>query len=356
MACNVEALAAAGLAVAKVSPSAVAGELAAAQPARTHGPAWRKTVHQLTRSGCPVALFSAEGLCNLPAHRAMATIQAFGSLAERVDVMLYLRHPVHFANSAVSQRLRNGSTLERVFAQPPVLPLSAICRTWEAALAASNVPGSLIVRPYLRDVDPRWTLIDDILGVCCLAPSAAPVAAVEANRGFSVLAAHALDWVNRQSRPARLHPSSLRAFGLLEGPRFAIPDAVCLTVRETMDGALNELACNYGVRLAEGPHTPSQPPGLSDDELASVARTLLLLSQYSFEVEHSRIGRWFGLWPPVHTRPARDPLYKVLAKFGLVRLIGGSSGARVRTIRRRVLPEPGVMIDNEHKSGLPPSE
>lgn len=292
---------------------------------------WRDFVQEVTASEAPRAFFSSEGLMALSEAEVRAFVDACRPLAHRVRVLCYVRHPVNYSISAAHQGLRLGRTIAEIVDKPSIVRLPAILERWRKAVGREHID----VRPFGRDGDPRWDLIDDVLDVLGAAEAAPAISRVTVNEGLSVLAAHLLDRANRLDRERQLRVPGLLAFQEIAGPRYVLPEAAQQKVREAARPMLAYLKREFGVVLTERPTAPSPPPGLDEAELSSLANVLLLTSQFAFEVEQSRIGRWFGLNPPIRTRPLYNPVQRMLARTGVLRAIGGRDLDRIRSLRRR---------------------
>lgn len=306
------------------------------------GAAWAAFRAAAVRSGCPVAVLSTEGLVRLRRRNVDEALAAFAALARQVEVVLYLRHPVHYANSAVSQGLRLGRTLDDLAANPPIIDQKTIVQRWRNGVTDTNLPARLEMRIFRRDTDRTFSLVDDMLGRLGLGANideAVPLRAV-ANRGFSVLACHVLDWINRQPRDEALDQASLAAFNTLEGPGYVLPDAARAIVRERTRPALTWLEERHGVRLEERAEPATPPCVLSEAELASLARLLLRTTQFAFEVERARVAWWLGLRAPVTVRALRHPVHDVLKRLKLTGPLLGEGGRRAKTVDKRLLAAP----------------
>lgn len=311
-----------------------AGSLGAAP-----GPKWQAFAAAARTGAAPVALISSEGLVKLPHEKAVHALKQCATLARRVDVLIYLRHPVPYACSAVSQGLRLGRTLDDIIAAPPIIRHDKIVQSWRRAHRTAGVGGTVIVRPFRRDIDRSFDLVGDVLSVCGLnvADTALTPIRSTANPGLSALAVHLVDWINRERRREPLSQASLAPFNHLAGPAYVLPSAVQESIRRETRAANDWLHHHYGFRLEAAPLAPTPPCPLGEQELASLAELVLLSSQFAFEVEHSRIGWWFGLRSPYPTRRLHHPVFGALQRVRLLRQFLGPAGRRARTVHKRLI-------------------
>jgi len=213
-----------------------------------------------------VGVFSSEMMVALSDEEAVAAIARFRTVAERVRVVFYARHPLGHAVSASHQNVRGGMPLAEVEADPVARRLPRLIGRWADAAGREN----MIVRPFERGQLVGGDIIDDMLDVIGR-PDLAPIIAKEqANESLSVLAIHLIDRLNRriEAEGVRLrHKPTLSRIG---GPRYVLPQAALDRVREKTAGDLEALRRDWGITLAEPTLVPTPPP-LGEAELASLA-------------------------------------------------------------------------------------
>lgn len=344
---NGAALEAAGLVYPRLHPTRprwehfdVSEEFGAGGGPFAPGRHWARFCDIVNASGCRTAVFSSEFLLRLSPEKVPDAIAAFGSLARRVDCLIYVRHPVHYANSAVSQAMRYGRPLSRLIERPFTVDIRGLVTRWSDALDASPVDGQTIVRPYRRDIDPAWSLTDDLLRICGADPAAIHLSPQPSNDNpaLSSLAVYLLDWINRHIEPERIDRNSLGAFEALRGPAYVLPADAMARARRHTAPALAWLEATHGIALSERALEPSPPCPLSEAELASLAKLTLGVTQFNYEVERSRLGWWLGLRAPGSTRRPGHPIHRRLAALGLVDRILGEGGRRAVSVEKRLGP------------------
>lgn len=264
---------------------------------RSHGDRGKVSalLRDLRRTRARQAMVSSEVFYRLDEAGIARTLEAFSPHARSIRVLLYVREPVAAATSAVHQGLRSGRTLQSLLARPWVVRVAALVTRWRAAVGADAVT----VRPYRRDEDARWDVVGDALEVIGQGGLAPSLERRRRNEGLSVLAAHLLDQVNRErvrrSAP-QLPVGSLAPFGRIPGPRYLLPPDAQEAARRAGRPGVEWLEGECGIRFrpaAAGPAGAHEPP-LSEPELRSLARSLLLSTQFAYEVERAPVARLFS--------------------------------------------------------------
>lgn len=218
----------------------------------------------------PQGLLSSEAFTRLSDEEAAEFVGTARTVARRVSVLLYVRHPVSFVSSSASQGLRMGRTLAEIGSSPRVLPIRAMVARWRGLVGAEN----MTVRGFASSLLVNGDIIDDVLQVLGLSHVAPELDRVRSNEAFSVLGIHLLDRARilkgRDQWPAPL----LDVFGEVPGPKFVLPQRVLDAVAEACVPELDFLRDEFGIVLPEPKDVPSDPPQI--DEAALRALALLL--------------------------------------------------------------------------------
>jgi len=307
---------------------------------RFHGPTLRREdkhhfdrfVREVRATRCPRALVTSETFMRLSDEEAADCAAFFGRLAQKLDVILYVRHPVGFACSAAHQAVRTGRPLSEVVGSPRVLPLRETIERWRRAVG----PGNVTVRPFVRPLLAGGDVVDDLLHVLGLPGAGAQLNRTRVNEGLSVLAIHLLDRANAFDGGAGLPRAGLRVFEAIAGPKYVLPQHSLDRVRGLAEPELAFLREDCGIELAEPRDAPTPAPGLEAAELDSLARALLAASRQAHGRDKAPISRLVGWSSPstreegrvIHRRAGVRRRLRVAA--GLSRLLGGralSAGA-----------------------------
>ena len=151
----------------------------------------------------PKGLISSETLQRLGPKEIAECIATMRTIADRVQVLIYVREPVALAISAAHQGVRSGRPLKKIIANPRVLDLTKIITDWRGAVGQEN----MIVRPFDRAQLVGGDVIDDVLDVVGCGAVAPRLTRRAVNEGLSVLGIHMLE---RRRLPVLRPPSRPR--------------------------------------------------------------------------------------------------------------------------------------------------
>ncbi|MEM7693810.1 MAG: hypothetical protein AAF318_05120 [Pseudomonadota bacterium] len=241
--------------------------------AKSHNPRTANTTNRHTtqrflkaarRSRVPRGLISSEIFVNLTGDDVAQFAKTIGPLAQDIEIVMYVRHPVATVASRVHQGLRMGRRLEDAHAMASVVPLDRIIPRWQRVFGDDRVHVRPFDRAALRDGDVVTDMMHH-LGLAHLA-----FAPLHLNEGFSVVGAHALDRAvakegGKLSKHARAH------FEAMEGPRYVPPQRVLDDAAVLGAAQLAYLDEAFGITLPTPKLTPSGPPTLDDAALDALA-------------------------------------------------------------------------------------
>lgn len=321
--------------------------------ARTmHRASWKKSDQRITdefvakakASELPTALVSSETLQRLERKEIENCLQILRTVARRVSVVLYVRHPVALATSAAHQGVRMGRPLAEIERSPRALALKSLITDWREVAGPEN----LIVRPFARPMLRNGDVIDDLLEVIGASDAAASMARSQVNEALSVLGIHLLERAHRKAGPGTLPYDVVRVFDAIGGPKYVLPAESQEKVRQASVEDLAFLEEEYGIVLPEPTDRPSDPIGLSDEELDSTADVLLTLATHGFESDRTNAARLIGQQTPyfqIGVGPHR--LVPLFTRLGIVDWLRATPGKR----KKKNSGEPADTAQQGRKAG-----
>ena len=255
----------------------------------------RQMYRALERTRLPNALVSSEAFSILTNDQTARCVEVLSSFARRLSVLLYVRHPLAFANSAVSQGVRGGRSLAEIIERPTVLPLRRMIERWSALVEAEN----FTVRPYDRAQLVGRDVIDDVLAHLRLEEIAPKLERRQANESLSGLGLVLLDRAQRMYPRGTVPIDAQRPFQAIEGKSFVLPEASQRDVMERSRKYLAYLEERYGIVLPQPVLEPTPLPVLDQTTLDSLARVLVRYGLHGYQLERSLLGRHLGARAPL---------------------------------------------------------
>jgi len=287
----------------------------------------------LGRAREPAALLSTEALIRLSEEEAAALVARLSRHAERVTVVMYVRHPLAAANSFAHEGVRIGRPLEEIVAAPRVLPLRQIVKRWESA-----ADGRIVVRPFASALFTNGDVLDDLLAVMGRPELGGRLTRVRLNDPLSVLGIHLLD---RAHRIGFMPRDATRIFEGIGGPRYVLPAEALEKVRLRAEPELAFLRTRFGIELPEPRESPTAPPGLDEETLVSIAAVLRKAALYGHDLDGSLRGRLMERPSPFTRREDQvtHPLAPVLRRLGVTGWLAASAQERRKArVKRRGKP------------------
>jgi len=229
---------------------------------------------ELENNTCSRFVISGEDLIRLTPKGIERFRQRFQPFAAAFRIVVYVRDPYAFVNSAFQQRLRGGATYEELIADPPKPGYRRI-RKFIQAFGRESVD----IRVFEPARFVNGDLIADFLtAIGAKAEIANGLEIVRANEALSLEAALILNEVNkRYPKAADGTPNPGRAADLMqwlagiEGQRFRCPGAVMAAIEPLLAEDLQWLHGVLGERVFTAERQWEEPsPNWSGDTLASL--------------------------------------------------------------------------------------
>jgi hypothetical protein len=292
---------------------------------RSDKPHLDRFVRELRATALPRALVTSETFMRLTDREAADCVAFFQRFARRVDVLLYVRHPVAFASSAAHQGVRSGRPLAECVTAPRVLPLRRTILRWRGVVG----PRNLTVRPFAPQLLAGGDVVDDVLAVLGLSAAGPEMTRTQVNEGLSVLAIHLIDRANALAGGKPLPIESMRPFDAIGGPKYVLPRESLERARAAAAPELAFLKEEYGIVLPEPSDEPSPPLDLDAASLDSLARVLFVSTQHAHRLDRALVSRLLG-WRSPYARQwdvPPHPLAPLLQRLGITDRLGGRRAA-----------------------------
>ncbi|MEM8853972.1 MAG: hypothetical protein AAGD34_09760 [Pseudomonadota bacterium] len=249
------------------------------------------------KTEAPLGLFSSELLIRLTDEELDTFLNDMHHVAQSLEVLVYARHPIPFADSAAHQGLRTGKSLERSIVRPTFIPFAELLPKWVERVGRENVT----VRPFDRAMLTNGDVIDDVLTTIGAPEAIDGLTRMRVNEGLSAPAALIMDKMVLM-HGGQLYKEAVRAVEQIKGPRYVLPPEAHARVMEFAAPHLAYLKDEFGLTLKAPKQAPPEPHNLSEAEIQSLAVLLLNLCDYAQVCGESRLGRWLGLHGPFSSR------------------------------------------------------
>ncbi|XWN33018.1 MAG: hypothetical protein ROR55_08035 [Devosia sp.] len=267
---------------------------------------------------CPQGLVSSENFTKLKGEEPQACLEKLRAVADRVDVLIYVRHPIGYCNGSAHQSVRSGRPLGEVSQDPRVLNLTSLLQRWEEAAGEEHMIVKAFHRPSLVNGD----VVDDVLSVLGAQAAAPHLTRATINDGLSALGIELLDRAHRQcGEAAMLRLGAVRAFDAIAGPRYVLPPEARAKVLADAAPHMAYLKDKYGIELPDPPDPGPAPALPSEETLDSMAEVISQLVQYAYKCDSSDLGQLLGMRSPYTAEVDMPPhrLRKRLERLKLVR-------------------------------------
>lgn len=249
------------------------------------------------KTRAPLGLFSSELLVRLTEAELDTFLADMRQLADTLEVLVYARHPIPFADSAAHQGLRSGKLLAKSISRPSFIPFADLIPPWAQRVGHENVT----VRPFDRDVLVNGDVIDDLLTTIGVPGAIEGLTRTRVNEGLSAPAAVIMDKMVLM-HGGQLYKEAVRAVERIKGPRYILPPEAHATAMEFAAPHLAYLEDEFGLTLPTPKPAAREPQAMSEEEIQSLAVLLLNLCDYAKVCGESRLGRWLGLHGPFSSR------------------------------------------------------
>ncbi|MEM8853152.1 MAG: hypothetical protein AAGD34_05575, partial [Pseudomonadota bacterium] len=224
---------------------------------------------------CPQGLVSSENFTKLKGDEPKACLEKLRTVADRVDVLIYVRHPIGYCNGSAHQSVRSGRPLAEVSQNPRVLNLTSLLQRWEEAAGEDH----MIVRAFHRPSLVNGDVVDDVLSILGAEAAAPHLTRATINDGLSALGIQLLDRAHGQCNEGEaLRLGAVRAFDAIGGPRYVLPPEARAKVLADSAPHLAYLKDKYGIEFPEPPDpglAPALPPEETLDSMAGVISQLV---------------------------------------------------------------------------------
>lgn len=243
---------------------------------------------ELAQPGWHTLILSAEGLSNLSEASLGALRDWLLGYVDHVKAFYWLRHPVSYSVSVMQQMLKGGETIEQMLT---ALPLTNYRGKLTNALAVFGRESTRISRFEDAVSHPKGPVFAfcQALGLPSdISHKAMSVARTE-NESMSLLAAHALDALNRR-RPLfidgapnpKRHPAELAQFMRIRGPKFDLTAGQKQMIRTASRPEMEWLSQTFGQKFypdifSDAPfEETAAPPSETADTLGLTISDLVL--------------------------------------------------------------------------------
>lgn len=231
---------------------------------------------ELKRNQSPHVVMSGEALFNLPAAGLARLKHMLAPYADDVRILVYVRDPHGFINSAFQHRLRYGHDWQQLVASPP-LPRYRRIRKFIEVFGADRVDVRVFDPAQLKGGDLLVDFFDAIGADPAVVKTLKPVKANESLSYEAVLILKALNRIYPNSHGDKRHPE--RADGvesilaMIQGRPFRLPRSVFAGLRAEIEPDLAWLHDFFGRQVFSfDPDAHDDPaPAWSEDAIDSLA-------------------------------------------------------------------------------------
>lgn len=238
--------------------------------------ATRRTLRrELEANTSPRFVISGEDLCTLSADAVTRMREELSPYAGSFRVIVYVRDPIKYINSAFQERLRNGENFAQIAAAPLSPGYMRISR-YNRVFGRQNVD----IRLFEPEQFPHRDVVADFLGALGVDPDVrGQLNVVRANEALSAEAAYLLNEIqNRYPGDRSGHPNPGRAANIVQllrgipGEPFRCPPAIFSALAPVIEHQLRWLRKTLKRDVFhDSVPDAGEAPRWSDETMAAVA-------------------------------------------------------------------------------------